>query len=147
MDLSKVTKATLEKAVDEYFARCKRKSLSCSMTGLALHLGVTRLTLINYQKTDIFGDILERAKLRCENLLEERMIAGVAPTGMIFILKNNYGWTDKIDVNQTINGRLSISALFDEAQKLRSRDTEPQIEGEIVREEVPVLDLLPDNLF
>lgn len=140
-NLMTITPATLQKRIDQYFERNKKGTLS--MTGLALHLGITRKTLIEYAKTDAIGQVLEMAKLRCENKLEERMIQGVPPTGMIFILKNNYGWKDKVEVDQTINGTLSLATLFDraeEAKRLKAAQEEP-IEGEVVDEKVP------DELF
>lgn len=143
-NLVTISPAKLERRIEEYFAKVKKKKSSPSMTGLALHLGTTRRTLLEYKHTDRLGALLENAKTRCENVLEERMIAGVPPTGMIFILKNNYGWTDKIEVDQTLRGNLSLSSLFDQAQamkKLKESNQANAIEGEVVEEE-PI-----DNLF
>lgn len=134
-NLATISEAKLQAKIDKYFE--KKKKGIISMTGLALHLGVTRKTLANYSKTDRVGHLLEMAKLRCENLLEERMIQGVPPTGMIFTLKNNYGWVDKTEVDQNIKGTVSLSALFDKAQKVKETEQieEPRpIEGEVVEE-------------
>lgn len=134
-NLATISEAKLQAKIDKYFE--KKKKGIISMTGLALHLGVTRKTLANYSKTDRVGHLLEMAKLRCENLLEERMIQGVPPTGMIFTLKNNYGWVDKTEVDQNIKGTVSLSALFDKAQQVKETEQieEPMpIEGEVVEE-------------
>jgi len=129
-----ITKAGLEHRIDAYFDNVKKKKLTASLTGLALHLGVTRRAIVDFKDTDEFADVLARAKLRCENVLEERMIAGAPPTGMIFILKNNYGWNDKVEIDQTIKGNISLSSLFNQAaqQKALEGKKEEIVEGEIV---------------
>ncbi len=135
-NLATISEAKLQAKIDKYFEKHKKGIIS--MTGLALHLGVTRKTLANYSKTDRVGHLIEMAKLRCENLLEERMIQGVPPTGMIFTLKNNYGWVDKTEVDQNIKGTVSLTSLFDKAQQVKEQQAqieEPRpIEGEVVEE-------------
>lgn len=64
-----------------------------TITGLALALGTSRETLVEYQERDEFVDAISEAKLRCENYAEEKLYTGPA-TGPIFALKN-YGWRDK----------------------------------------------------
>lgn len=136
IDFAKASRSKVENAIASYFSRKGTKSI----TGLALHLGVTRRCLTDYSKTDKFGDLIEEAKLRCENILEERMIQGVPPTGMIFILKNNYGWSDKVDINQTVNGTISLASLFDRSQAVKALKEPEPIEAEVVEE-------APDDLF
>lgn len=128
------TKASLSKRIDAYFDQCKSRKTPPSMTGLALHLDTTRRAIYDYGKTDEFGDIIERAKLRCENVLEERMINGTPPTGIIFILKNNYGWHDKVEVDQTINGTISLSTLFDKAKEMKELQEAKVIDGTLIED-------------
>lgn len=139
----KISKERLERKVTEYFESCKKKHTPPSMTGLALHLKCTRKNIVDYKHTDEFGEILEQAKLRCENVLEERMINGTPPTGIIFILKNNYGWHDKIESDVNLTGSISLAKLFQQAEdhKKLSATREDVIEGEI--QEIP----LDANLF
>lgn len=68
-----------------------------TMTGLALHLGMDRRSLINYGKREKYGDIVAHARLRVEECLE-RKLYGNTVTGVIFNLKNNFGWKDKNEV-------------------------------------------------
>lgn len=126
-------KEIVKQKLDKYFDICKKQKKIPSMTGLAMHLKTTRQRIINYQHTDEFGDLLAHAKLRCENFLEEQMIKGTPPTGIIFILKNNYGWKDRVEVDQTINGTISLSTLFDQAAKtkaLQSSSSHTVVDGE-----------------
>ena len=141
-DLSTISRSKLEKKLAAYFDKKNRKTFS--LTGLALHLGVTRRCLTDFSKSDEIGDLIAEAKLKCENLLEERMIAGVPPTGMIFILKNNYGWTDKMEIDQSIKGTLSLSSLFDRSQQLKKIEEPATIEGTVIDETHKEL---PSELF
>lgn len=145
---------SFERKVDEYFKLMKAKKSVASMTGLALHLGCTRKNLVDYKKTDAFGPAIERAKLRCENILEEKMISGTPPTGIIFILKNNYGWHDKVESEVNLTGTVSLAALFDKAAKASStaelENPDEPVVGEVISEEQITnqpLEELPDDLF
>lgn len=137
--------ATLEAKIGRYFDDAKKRKTVVSMTGLALHLGCTRKNLTDYKDTDEFGKILEQAKLRCENVLEEKMIQGTPPTGIIFILKNNYGWHDKIESEVNLTGSISLAKLFDSAaQQRRLEGTKDVIiDGEVT--EAPTENLLFDS--
>ena len=64
-----------------------------TITGLALHIGCYRETILNYSKKDEFFDTIKMARLRCENFAEKKLF-GNNVTGPIFALKN-YGWEDR----------------------------------------------------
>ena len=131
--------------IDDYFAKMKKQKTVPSITGLALHLNCTRQNIVDYGKTDEYADIISRAKLRCENVLEERMINGTPPTGIIFILKNNYGWQDKVKIDQTLTGTISLATLFDRAaqQKVLEGKKQEIVDGEII--ETPTEESLFDG--
>jgi hypothetical protein len=68
-----------------------------TITGLAVFLGTSRQTLINYQDKDgQFFDTIKGAKDRIENFWEKELL-GAHATGPIFNLKNNYEWKDKTE--------------------------------------------------
>lgn len=77
-----------------------------TITGLALHLGTTRETLLDYQEKEEFSDAIKAAKQRCEDFAERRLFEGKA-TGPIFNLKNNYGWKDEKKVDGVLDVRRS----------------------------------------
>jgi len=139
--LDSLTPGQLQRKVDSFFAQCDKKKEDYSITGLALYLGVSRVTLLNYSRTDRFYHIIEMAKLRCENLCEKKLLQGTPPTGAIFTLKNNYGWSDKVEIDQTIKGTISLSSLFDRANEIQQAKV---IDGEI---EEPKPAELPAELF
>jgi hypothetical protein len=65
-----------------------------TITGLAVHLNTSRLTLINYEMKEEFINTVKAAKDTIE-LHWEKMLEGSNVTGVIFNLKNNYKWQDK----------------------------------------------------
>lgn len=90
----------LQKKINAYWEYCEENERPRTYTGLAYYLGVTRQTLFNYNKRDKFTPILDRAKARIEMDLDERLqTMGNSTAGIIFSLKNNYGWTDKTEIN------------------------------------------------
>lgn len=74
-----------------------------TITGLAVALGTSRETLLNYEKKDRFFDTIKRAKQMCHQYAEDYLFFGKNPTGAIFNLKNNYGWKDKTEQEHSGN--------------------------------------------
>lgn len=74
-----------------------------TITGLAVHLKTSRETLINYQERPEFFDTIKEAKDIIESEWE-KMLQGSNVTGVIFNLKNNYKWQDKMEQDVTSNG-------------------------------------------
>lgn len=112
------TVESLEEAIDSYFADADVKSEMrnekypvYSMSGLALYLDMSRQTLINYGKDEIFFDTIRKAKSRVENCVEDRMISGQGnAAGLIFNAKNNFDWTDKIVQERSGEQRIIVSS-------------------------------------
>jgi DNA-binding XRE family transcriptional regulator len=80
----------------EYFERP-------SVLGLCAHIGITRETLLQYEKDEKYSDTIKMAKSRIEQYLEEQLFRKDQVTGIIFNLKNNFGWKDKTE--QEITGK------------------------------------------
>ncbi|MET4003868.1 hypothetical protein ABIB48_002606 [Arthrobacter sp. UYCu511] len=78
------------------------------VSGLAIHLGVTRQTLLNYREREDFFDSIARALGRCEAYAESQLYGSHA-RGAIFNLQNNYkgefqDWSDKQSIDHTTGG-------------------------------------------
>jgi hypothetical protein len=71
-----------------------------TMSGLALHLGVDRKTIVNYSNKEEYFLTIKKARARIEAHLEKKLF-GNNVTGLIFNLKNNFDWKDKSEVAQT----------------------------------------------
>jgi|TARA_R110000851_G_scaffold59523_2_gene137743 hypothetical protein len=68
-----------------------------TMSGLAMALNVSRQTLVNYSYKEEYFDTIRKARDIVQTTLEQRLY-GNNVTGLIFNLKNNFGWADKSDV-------------------------------------------------
>ena len=111
------TAKQLERLFDAYIEECKRDERPLTITGLANAIEMSRESLIEYSHKDEFVDTIKKYKSIVLQSLEERLVAGKSnPTGVIFNLKNNYGWEDKrvVESNNT-NVTLSIEDI--EARK------------------------------
>lgn len=71
-----------------------------TLAGLSRALGIDKRTMQNYKKTEEYGDLVEEVKSIIEENLE-RGLYGQQVTGLIFNLKNNFGWRDKSEVEQS----------------------------------------------
>jgi hypothetical protein len=98
-------------AIDNYFTYCDEQEPRepYTMSGLAYFLGISRITLLNYEKLyqdkgDYFVAI-KKARQRVEYDVERRMANGTPATGLIFNLKNNFGWKDQQQLDVTSNGQ------------------------------------------
>jgi len=120
------TPEELQEKIDAYFDYCDSFQDSngvpvkpYTICGLALWLDVDRETLTNYEKRDEFFGTVKKAKLRVEQQLEEKL-HGNCVTGLIFNLKNNFGWKDRSeqDVNLNVSPAdelLKLKKLADES--------------------------------
>lgn len=112
----------LQSKIDDYFRRCESTIIfkkydkdgnvivelptPPTITGLALALDTTRETLLDYEEKDGYSDAIKRAKLRCQNAVEENALVGTFnSTAAIFNLKNNFGWKDRTEIDHTTKGK------------------------------------------
>ena len=98
------TPEMLQKDIDKYFEECEKTGEPLTITGLAIALDTYRQTLMNYEEKDEFVDTIKKAKQRIENFAEKKLYDKDVPTtGVIFNLKNNYGWVDRQEVDSKVN--------------------------------------------
>ncbi len=88
---------TFESKVNEYFDLCDKKNRPYTMSGLACHLDLDRKSLLNYSKNEKYFPTVKKAKQRIEAMLEEQLYRLGNNSGVIFNLKNNFGWIDKLE--------------------------------------------------
>ena len=97
---------TFSKNVDAYFLECNEKGKPYTLTSLAVYLGCDRETLAEYAKRPEFADSIKNARLKVEAYAEESLWQPKIAAGVIFNLKNNWGWKDKTEVEQS--GELTL---------------------------------------
>lgn len=109
----KIDVRTLKKKIEDYYIECEERKVPLTFTGLALALGITRTTLLNYSKDEEYSEIVLEAKARVEKSMEEMLLSGKgSATGIIFALKNNYSWKDRQEVD--VQGKMSIEEYLKE---------------------------------
>lgn len=135
----------LERAVSKYFDDCDSRLKTFvdkdgnettalvpqpyTMAGLAYSIGVDRNTITNYQKQDYLGPIILDAKRRVEADMERRLYETSNQAGIIFGLKNNYGWRDEQQITST--NKTETTVIY------RPEKLPEPIEGEIVDKGLP----------
>ena len=119
------TPEELQVLIDKYFDDCdnhhiktyddegneilKHQPKPYTITGLALSLDLTRQDLLNYQGKKEYQDTIKRAKQRCELYAEEQLFRQGNVTGVIFNLKNNYGYKDKQEVEAEVSQTIKVT--------------------------------------
>lgn len=100
----------------EYFIE---ENTPWTITGLCLHLKITKETFNEYSKILQFSESIKMAKLIVENYAENRLFNSPNVTGIIFNLKNNFGWVDKTEAKNTNDNtnRIVISGEVEEWAK------------------------------
>ena len=99
----------MQRDIEKYFAECDEKQKPYTVSGLAYALGTTRRTLLDYQEKDEFSHTIKKAKTKIELFNEEMLYSkDVSTTGVIFNLKNNYGWKDKQEIEAEVSSEVKI---------------------------------------
>ena len=109
----------MQKIIVEYFNECAAEGKKPTVSGLGYVLGMSRKQLLEYENCidndNLFArfddgiklgfrNAIKDAKRFIESCLEDKLINGTTtPIGLIFALKNNYGWVDKQEVVNTNN--------------------------------------------
>jgi hypothetical protein len=100
----------LEKAWIAYVADCKGRGVPLTMSGLAVSLGIDRKTLVNYSSKKEFFPIIKKYRDLVESMYEEMLATRKnSVAGLIFILKNNWGWKDNIEYTGADGGPIRFS--------------------------------------
>ncbi|EHN6916666.1 hypothetical protein KJK76_001505 [Campylobacter jejuni] len=102
-----ITKEELISKIESYFdervvlKETKESVIFAPKTkvGLAVHLGISMQTLNNWEKNEDFGEIVSKAKQRCElDILNHSLIGTYTPSVSMFLLKNQHGYVDKQEI-------------------------------------------------
>lgn len=107
------------------------KQTPYTVTGLAVWLGTDRELLLNYGKREGYSEIIGRAKTLIEAFWEQALWnEKVSSSGVIFNLKNNWGWKDKVEVSapeiETGYEHLTDEEIHTKLNELRRQNGIPQ---------------------
>ncbi|MBQ7139980.1 MAG: hypothetical protein IJO32_00580 [Bacilli bacterium] len=107
----------LQYMIDEYFECCNQNHRPYTITGLALWLDMDRKGLLRYEKDyeDEFCHTIKRAKERVQEYVECCLFKKGITAGVIFNLKNNFGWEDaEVVEHKGAQPIIDVSKLTDE---------------------------------
>lgn len=115
----------VEEKINAYFNYCEEKEKPYTMSGLAYYLGIDRKTLLNYSKNEEYFHTIKKARDKVQMQLEECLYRLGNNSGVIFNLKNNFDWKDKIEHSssevENINKNISnIANLLNNPKSNRS---------------------------
>lgn len=110
----------------EYFQMCVDNDMKPTLAGFALALGTTRDNLSKYVRREWFMpddsyEVIVRFYSALVAYIEECMMSGkVNPVGLIFLMKNNFGYKDQQDivVNNEVKEAPTEEKLIEEANLL-----------------------------
>lgn len=98
----KYTPITLKNRIIDYFAMIKALDRPPTVSGLMVHLKMHRDQFYQYYEYPEFRPVMEQTKLLIENWAEEKVVLSkYNPSGLIFVLKNRFGWKDTQTVETT----------------------------------------------
>lgn len=110
--------------IGEYFALCVKNDMRPSVAAMALSLGVDRKTLWTWangegrgKNSDVRNSV-KRAYAALNVMMEDYMQTGkINPVSGIFLMKNNFGYTDKQEVVLTPNNPLGDQTTNEELEQ------------------------------
>lgn len=115
-------------ACDTYFSLCKADNQKPTMSGLAMALGTDRRTLLKWYNGEsrVYNREIIQQYFNLLETFDELMFkeGKINPVGGLFIMKNNYGYTDKTEI------KVSDDDITNEEIERRYRE-----QHEIVNEE------------
>jgi hypothetical protein len=94
----------IQEKIDAYYAECKLTCRPLTISGLACALETTRELLIDYEDKELFSDTIKKAKQRIMSYAEEQLYRKEQVAGVIFSMKNNFGFVDKTEQELTGSG-------------------------------------------
>lgn len=98
----KYTPITLKNRIIDYFSMMMALDRPPTKSGLMVHLKMCRDQYYQYEQYPEFANIMDQTSLIIENWAEERLVMGkYNPTGLVFMMKNRFGWKD----TQTVETR------------------------------------------
>jgi hypothetical protein len=103
--LLKIKPTEINKKVDAFIEASKRGECTPTMEGLALFLGIAKVTLYEYLKKPVYANALKKAELYIETYLQNKLLVDNKPVGAIFMLKAKFGYIEQQKVDLTSNGQ------------------------------------------
>lgn len=116
------TDAEVKERCDQYFKFCANSSLRPGIEGLALSLGVDRVTIWRWSQGEGCSkeraEIISAARQAVITYIEAAQLSGkLNPVSSIFLLKNWGNYTDRVEITPTANHAADIVFTQEEINK------------------------------
>ncbi|MFW9969289.1 MAG: DNA-packaging protein [Candidatus Odinarchaeota archaeon] len=123
----------MQEKINAYFEYCdnlnvddkgNRKIIKpYTMQGLCVYLDIARDTWNQYSKKSEFSDACKKARQKVEAATVEGASTNkLNPVFTIFNLKNNFGWTDKVEVTTKEDDKLSSNDIKNKLKELKKNE-------------------------
>lgn len=112
--------AQIETRVFEYFQLCAADDMKPSVAGLALAVGVDRKTIWQWataEKSDRSNAVKKAYRMLDLQMTDYMQNGKINPVSGIFLMKNNFGYTDKQEVVVTPNNPLGDGTATEEIEQ------------------------------
>ena len=80
----------MQRVITKYFVECEAKKEYITGAGLALALGVTKMTLVRYKNDIRFEPVLLPAWTKVQSEMEKQLLGAKNQLGAMFLAKNTF---------------------------------------------------------
>lgn len=128
----------VEERINEYFTICFKNDMKPSVAGLALAIGVGRKALWEWangiNRKETHRNVIKKAYQMLDAQMSDYMQNGkINPVSGIFLMKNNFGYTDKTEVVVTPNNPLGAETSQKELEDKYMKSV-VEVDGQILDE-------------
>lgn len=109
----------VQERIEQYFQWCVANDCRPAVESMALAIGVTRKTLLEWQKRgDRRGSIITRAKQVLAALMENWGISGkINPAALCFMMKNQFEYQDNVTITAETNNEMHAKRTTQEIEE------------------------------
>ena len=102
----------MQSRLDEYYRHAKQNGEPLTMVGFCAYAGLTDDTFKNYERNDVFFGTVKKARAIFLNDLQKNALIGkYNPAVSIFLMKANYGLSDKPE-NESDDKTVNINIKY-----------------------------------
>lgn len=125
----------LADSIAEYFDYCVEYDLVIGIMGLAAHIGISRRTILNYEREEgtvnpDFIPVLKGARAVIKAQIEQLLFKKGSVAGACFWFKNNDKWSDQVSVTHSGSVAIEIILSAEEIKTIQS-DTITEIRSDL----------------
>jgi len=120
----------MQKAIDVYFEKIEKTGEPPTVMGLVEACDfLDRQSFFNYiDNKPEFTNTIKKAKNKVHIYLEKQLLSGKNVAGIIFNLKNNFGWVDKQEIDTKLTGELTLGDILARPKQLQEAQDDEEMD-------------------